>query len=162
MRTKIHILFKLIGDRISEFRVLKSGVKVPPPKPRPENYNDIRAKHYLFNMPEDFPQDKLPFAKLKINVIPALPGLIGLVLCFFVEEIWIFAVSALLSVAGAVFIVVSLLNRERRSVLLYNAGAGMFNSGRYKKAKGLFAAASALDEHNEMAEYASNKVSFYE
>ena len=164
LRSKIHILFKLVGKQISEFKVLKKTVKVPAPKPRPKDYEKIaKTKLYSFDPAifADVPRDRLPTSKLRANIMPAVIGL--LLLCANIalrnDALWIAAVGLCALGAGVLFF--QLRKPAQRSALVYNRGVRHFNKERYEKAADCFQRAAAFDEHNEMAEYALNKVRFY-
>ncbi len=165
LRSKIHILFKLIGNQISEFKVLKSTVKVPLPRPRPKDYEQkvSRMKLYSFGdaLLKDVPQDKLPTTPISANLLPAVLGPLVIAANFFVKMPVLWLVGVGLCLLGAIWLGFALSRPKQRSVIFYNRGVRHFNKERYTKAHQCFKQALALDENNELAEFAYNKVSFY-
>ncbi|MDR1067385.1 MAG: tetratricopeptide repeat protein [Clostridiales bacterium] len=161
MRTKIHILFKIVDDKISQLQTLKKGVKTPEPKPRPKNYDELRSKIYMFELPKDLPQYKLPITKMEVSFIPAIYALVGIIICFFVKNVVFNIICSTLSALSLASILSRLWLKKNRSIIAYNFGANMFNRGQYEKARTFFTVAAAIDEKNEYAEYALNKVKFY-
>ncbi len=165
LRSKIHIMFKLIGTAISEFKVLKSNVSIPKSKPRPKDYDKMRTKSkvYVFdkNPYENLPQDKLPSLPVKINLIPPVLGLITIFLNYFIKNNYFLYGSILACLVGALYLIIQLTKSERKSEIYYNLGASEFNKGKYEKASKSLKLALKLNPENEMAEYGVNKISFY-
>lgn len=165
LKSKIHILFKLINNQISEYRILKKNVTVPKPKPRTRNYDkeQIRSKIYTFDQTifEESPEGKLPSMDLDINVILGVIGLL-LVLGSLVFQSFLFTtVSVVICLAGIGHIVYQIAQKEVRSVLVYNKGVREFNKEKYQQAEISFKKSLMYNANNEYAEYAVNKVSFY-
>lgn len=166
LRSKIHILFKLLEGEISEFKVLKSTVKVPVPKPRPKNYEQRIAKTKLYSfdpatLTGGEPHDKLRPMPVRANIVVAVLGLAMLAINVFLKIGILWVAAFLVCAIGAVILFIQLIQPPQRSAVLYNRGARNFNKENYKKADKMFKRALKLDENNERAEYASNKVSYY-
>ncbi|MCL2853507.1 MAG: hypothetical protein FWE20_10860 [Defluviitaleaceae bacterium] len=170
LKSKINIVFKLLDNKISEYRVLKSNVEVAPPRPRPKDYEKMRAskaKLYEFqkaqgiSIEQQIADSKVRIASIDVNIFIPIIGAIALVAGGFLGDPTLFYAA----IAGAAltfgYFLFSLSRPKRASALLYNMGAFAFNSGKYPLAKKLFASALAKDEDNEMAEYALGKVEFY-
>ncbi len=165
LKSKIHILFKLYNNQISEYKVLKSNVIVPEPKPRPKNYDQIisKAKVYSFdsfNNDKIF-RDKLPYAPIGLNLFISVLGIIMLASNFYIENTWLFIGSMGVLFLGTLHIIFQSFKKELRSRVSYNLGVIRFNKGNFAKAKKYFQKALILDDLNEMAEYANFKVSIY-
>jgi len=165
LKAQINILFKLLNHQISEYKVLRQEVKLPPAMRRPPNYDVVhtRSKVYSTDGKEitSIKQDKLPMANLHIKV---LPGLIGLALAIgsvYYGNTELIIASVLVCAAGLAYMFRQLALPENRSIRIYNKGAKKFNRGKYSKAKELFQRANALDGDNEYAEYAVYKVEFF-
>lgn len=168
LKKEIHILFKLIDNQISEFKILQSTVKIPPPKVKPESEKrktaEMVAKYYSFtnDVKEKVKADKLPFADININV---LSGIIGLALVLsgvlYVHNFYFTVISSVICGAGILHIISQLSKKELRATISYDFGVMSFNRGKYKKAHKRFKKSLVLDPQNEYAEYALNKVAFY-
>ncbi len=172
LKHEIHILFKLIDNRISEFEILKRTAHVPKPRPRPANYDEMnsrnkgstKSKVYAFEKNSSqriSPSDVLPFAPMKINPLLGVVGLIAVLIAALLGIAPLTIGSIVLCFGGVGHLVFQLANRKLRSVISYNRGVMAFNSEKYSKANILFKKALSLDYENEMAEFGLNKVSFY-
>ncbi len=166
LKSQINILFKLYNNEISEYKVLKAGVAVPSSKPRPKDYDEKISKAKLLTIGQELssntPQYKLPYMDMKINLIPAIIGiLIVLANYFLIKSMAVWFVAAAVCLAGACIIVFQILKKEQRSAISYNRGVYAFNKEKYKKAEAAFKLALYLDDDNEHAQYALNKVGFY-
>ena len=163
LKKEIHILFKLFNSKISKYEVLKSTAKIPAPRERPDDYDEIMIKLYTFTDDEDsdIGKDQLVYQNMKINVYWALPGVVLLIVSVFLNLTTLLIASAVLCGLGFLVIAKQLSNKELRSIIQYNMGALYFNKEKYKKAKARFRKAVALDSNNERAEYALTKVNFY-
>lgn len=168
LKKEIHILFKLIDNKISEFKILQSTVKIPAPHPKPESEKrktaELVSKHYSFTneVSADIKKDKLPFADIRMNV---LLGIVGLMLVLasilYVHNFYFTLISSILCAVGTLHIISQLSKKELRAVIFYDLGAMSFNAGKYKKANKRLKKAMALDPNNEYAEYGLNKITFY-
>ncbi len=167
LKSQINIIFKLLNNQISDYKILKSNVTVPTPKPRPKDYEKIRAasknKIYTFDPAEMgvTSPDKLPPAPVKVNIIPALAGLVLVIASLFLNMLPVTLAAAAACVAGSVHLIMQIAKKTMRAVISYNRGVSCFNKGEYNKADSFFKKAFDLDEQNEMVEYALNKTSFY-
>ena len=170
LKTQLFILFKLKDNQISEFKTLKSHVKIPDVKKRPANYDamfkeKIKTASRLYSFDEqpfkDAGQDKLPTQPVKVNVFIGIFGLVIMILFIFIRALPALFIGLLLCVVGIVHISIQLSKKELRSILAYNKGARLFNKERYAEAALHFKKSAAIDPHNERAEYALNKVTFY-
>lgn len=170
MRSQIHILFKLMGGQISEFKILKSNVEVPGPKPRPRNYDKMvqekirtRSRVYSFDEKifEKVEPHKLPMAEVKVNILLGVLGLVILIVFLFMRYIMLLYVGLIVSLVGGIHIALQMSRKNVRSVILYNMGVWRFNKEKYLKAEEYFRKALVLDENNELAEFAINKIAFY-
>jgi TPR repeat protein len=167
LKSAIHILFKLMGGQISEFQVLKSTAKIPPPKKRPANYEQLRAsksKMYSFqesSKAKETPQDQVMFGTISINIFVPFIGILAMV-GGAVTQIQMFLMAGIVVFFACLLFFVYQLTRDvPMSQVCYNIGALHFNRGNYKKAKKYFKYAADKNSENELAEYALNKVEFY-
>ena len=163
MKNKIHILFKLMNNQISDYKILKSNVEVPKPKPRPKNYDQLRSRVYSpdVNRFSAAGSDKLPPAKLTVNVAVGIFGILIVAGYFFYASPYLLAAGFAVCALGAVHIVRQLRKKGNRSAMAYNKGASLFNRERYAQAEACFRKAAGIDANNEMAEYALSKVAYY-
>lgn len=163
LKKEIHILFKLVNNKISKYEILKSTAKIPQSKPRPDDYDDMMSKIYSFSNDEenDIGKDILSYENIGINLLWALPGIALLLVSVFLGTLTLFIISAILCVIGVLSIAKQIANKQKRSVVYYNMGAFHFNKENYKKAEAKFIKAVSLDNNNEQAEYALTKVKFY-
>ena len=170
LKSKIHIVFKLLENKISEYRVLKSTIEVAPPRPRPKNYEKMReskAKLYEYqksqgiSIEQEIAQSRVSVANVDVNIFIPIAGVALLAAGYFIGGQTLFFASAGLAALAFAYFLFRLSRPKATSALLYNIGAFAFNKGNYKLARKLFASALAKDEGNEMAEYALNKVGFY-
>lgn len=163
LKKEIHILFKLVNNKISKYEILKSTAKIPQSKPRPDNYDDIMSKIYSFSNEEenDIGKDILSYENVRINLLWALPGIVFLVVSMFLGALILFIISAILCAVGFISIAKQISNNQKRSVVYYNIGAFYFNKEKYNKAETIFKKSVSLDKNNEQAEYALTKVKFY-
>jgi len=169
LRKKIHILFKLTDNRISEFRMLKPTEKVPKPRKKPAH---LRRPLPPPNAPKAFTQEKkiaksvekgkLPFAGIKVNIWVAVAGIAVMGISLGLMNMYAAMAGIGICVLGLIIVAVQLAKPSVRSVIAYNRGAALFNAGKYAQADKVFEQALLLDETNELAEYAARKVKYFE
>ena len=163
MQSQIHILFKLMNNKIADYKVLKSNAEIPAPKKRPHNYDEIRQKLYASDESifKTAGQDTLVPAKLSINIVAGVIGILIMACFFYFTNIAILAAGFLVCLLGVSHIIYQMSRKKIRSVMVYNKGVRKFNRGQYAEAELYFKRASLLDQNNETAEYALNKVEYY-
>ena len=165
LKTQINILFKLINNQISEYKVLRQDIKIPAPKRRSPNYDKVHTRSKVYstdgNEIESIRQDKLPISDLNINVLPGVIGLLAVIGSFFYGNAGLIVLSILICAGGLALMFRQLMKPDNRSIRFYNRGVKKFNNKKYNEAKPLFRRAYMLDENNEYAEYALSKVEFY-
>lgn len=165
LKREIHILFKLLNNQISEYQILKSTVTVPKPKPRPKDYDQRNPKSKVYSFDQkivsSLPQDKLPQAAVKVNVLLGIAGLATALSGLFFSNLPLMGVGILACILGVAHIFYQLSRKTQYSVLVYNKGVRLFNKEHYEEAEQRFKMALAIDPDNEMAEYALDKVYFY-
>jgi len=174
LKREIHIMFKIVGNQIAEFKILSPETKLPKSKKRPPGYlpngelvfpvnplNKVYTSTFKKEKFDRLPQDKLPYETLKFNPIIAIIGLIVAGVGIYLRNYGLVLAAAVIAAAGFAHIIVQFTRKEKRATIRYNAGAFQFNRGRYKKARESFKQAAAFDERNEYAEYAAAKVKFY-
>ncbi|MDR1687403.1 MAG: hypothetical protein LBS21_02170 [Clostridiales bacterium] len=170
LKQEMYILFKLMNNQISEFKTLKSNVKVPAVKKRPPNY-DVMFREKIQTMSRvysftDKPfqvsyPNRLPTAPLQINIWVAVAGVLLMVVYALARSQTVLILGIMASVAGIIHLFAQLSRKSVRSVIAYNKGANKFNKDKFQEANACFVKAQALDPENEMAEYATNKMTFY-
>ena len=165
LKTHINILFKLINKQISEYKILRQDVEIPPAKRRPPNYDVVHTRSKVYstdgNEIESVRQDKLPTADLNINILPGVVGLLLTIGSVFVGNAVFIILSVLVCAGGLTYMFRQFTKPENRSIRLYNRGAKKFNHEKYDSAKYLFQRAYMLNENNDYVEYALYKVEFY-
>ena len=165
LRSTIHILFKLLEGKVSDFKVLDKDAEVPMPKPRPPDY-DIRAKsstpnHFERQYINSSPAGKMATVSFFIN---PLLGLLGLVLAgvgAFLINPAIMVGGLILCMAGFIHIGVQLMDKETRSSLQFNKGVRLFNRERYDEAEMAFRKALKTNPKNQLAKHGVKKAGIY-
>jgi hypothetical protein len=175
LKSEIYILFKLMNNQISEFKTLKSNVQIPSVQKRPKNYDAMfrekiqkekaqtASRIYSF---DDTPfkeagPDRLPTAPVSINILVGIVGIVVVVAFIITRLMPILYAGLAVCGLGLAHIIAQIRKREMRAVLAYNAGVRKFNKERYDDARYSFKKAALFDPHNEMVEYANNKMTFY-
>ena len=165
LRKKIHILFKLSDNRITEFKILQSTAKVPKLKKKPAHLKRALPAPKFFadeqEIAKSVEKGKLPFAPIRMNVWLALLGIAVMCVSVYFLHMYAAAAGVVLCIAGMIHIFVQLSRPAMRSVFAYNHGTSLFNAGHYMEAELHFAKALRLDERNELAEYAAQKVRYF-
>lgn len=170
LKSNINIIFKLLNNKISEYRTLKANVQLAKPRHRPQNYDSMRAsraKLYIYqkneglSAEEEISKSKVLIANVKVNLFVPIFGILLLLAGTLIGEMVTFLVLSALAMAAFSYFVFDLTRPRQLSALYYNMGAFAFNSEKHARAKKLFVRALALDEKNELAEYALHKVKFY-
>ena len=159
LRSKIHILFKLMNAEISEFRTLKTSVKVPAPRQRPKDYEERVVKQLLKDpAPPDKPKKTLQPMQIRANVVVALIGILLLAVNIFlnIDVLWIAALA--FCIVGGGVLLFQLMQREQRSAITYNRGLRHYKAGRTAQAQACFHHALQQDPRNKMAKYAITKL----
>lgn len=171
LKSQMCILFKLKGNQITEFKTLKSNVQIPKTKKRPPNYDtmfreNIKTASRVYSF-DDTPfkeagPDKLPTADVKINMWLGVIGLAIIIIFAFTKVLALLIIGLPICVTGIVHISIQMSKRELRSIIAYNKGVRKFNKEKYNEAGLNFKKAILLNPSNEMAEYAANKMTFYD
>lgn len=170
---EVHIVFKLVQDRISEYEVMKKEVEVPAPKKRPKNYDISKVKSKVKGYNKDLNvhlkgnnlsgNAEKPLEKLKIHVnyIPAIISYILVIISIFFNNFIILLVFLLLAVIASVYVLASINKSDNKSAIYYNIGVNQFNKENYGSAKINFRKAQILNSKNKLIEYANIKIDFY-
>lgn len=170
LKKEIHIMFKLYHNQISEFKVLPGSVNVPKPKKKTAQMKRANAeksvsKFYSFQNDEKFkelPLDKLQYLSVRINPLIAIVGVLLTVVGVYLDFFPMTLIALIASVIGMLHILVQLYSKIQNSAVKYNLGVVFFNVNKYKNAKILFQKSLDKNPDNEYAEYALNKMKFYE
>lgn len=162
LKNDVHILFKIKGGQVSEYKQLALNIIVPKPK-MPK---DTKARVYLFQKsgknPLDYvDKDKLPFVMIKLNPLIALIGIPVFIFGVYSNNITTFGIGIMIALIGFFHIIAQMRSNEFRSNFHYNMGVIRFNRGKYNKANKIFKKALNMNLKNEFAEYAVSKVSFF-
>ena len=185
LKREIHILFKLLDNRVSSFKILDAAIKVPKPKRRPANYDELqelkklgigqptgrkpidrktpKTKIYSFEK-DGVPRTigtPLPYADIKVKVFPAFLGLGAIMASLLIGFAPLIIASIFICFAGIGITLSTLFTTEGRSNILYNRGVSSFKREKYNIAEEQFRRALEINQNNEMAESALDKVSFY-
>jgi len=166
LRSTIHILFKLHGGKVSDFKVLDKGAKVPQPKPRPIDYDDrIRQSSTPNHAEQEYidrsPQGKMATVGFFVNPLLGFLGVMTAIIGAVLLNLPIILVGIILCLAGVVHISVQLRNKELRSTLLFNKGVRLFNQERYRAAKHCFENALDVNPGNDLARFGIRKTENY-
>ncbi|WP_250277709.1 hypothetical protein [[Clostridium] colinum] len=164
LKKDVHILFKIKGGEVAEFKELGDNVVVPKPRYRPKmKQKETKSRVYNFQKEgqADMLGDRLAYAHIKFNPIIAIVGVPLFLIGIFLNNQIIIALGGVIAFLGFSHIILQVTRREFRSMLNYNLGVFSFNREKYKKAKKRFKKALNIDVYNEFAEYGLNKVSFF-
>jgi tetratricopeptide (TPR) repeat protein len=165
LKTVISILFKLYQGKISEYKILKKDVPVPPSKPRPKNYDEKqkeRVPTYLDNYVDNLPKrTRMEADSVGFNPIVGIVGL-AMVFAGFAADNTAFIIAALVvCVLGALHIYMQWQKKSFRAKMFYNKGVRYFNRMEYPRAKIAFERALELNPNNELARYGLVRVGIY-
>ena len=168
LQKPVHIMFKIVGDEISEFQVLKDSVKVPKPRKKPAKVRRAEIMELATTQAEDgvvgkkdVGMPKLPFGRLSVKVQLAILGLVWLALSLFFNNFYVTLTGVSLLVLGLVHVCAQLAKKQTRAAILYDLDVRRFNAGDYREANVYFKKAAALDPKNELAAFALTKVTQY-
>ncbi len=166
LKNDVHILFKIKGGQVAEFKELGENVIVPKPRKRKKiERKETKSKVYLFQKDGsgniELNSEILPYLSLKFNPIIGIIGILILAAGIFFANFIISILGIISTLFGIVHILNQVLKNEFRSNLAYNLGVSKFNKMKYKKANIYFKKALSINLKNEYAEFALNKCSFY-
>lgn len=175
LKREIHILFKLVDNKMASYKILPSHEKVAKPRPRPKDYEKTHmnpefivkykppvSKLYSFDKESvEASKDKMIQQPIKINMLIGLLGLVTSAVCVFLQIKIGVIICMLILLLGVGHIIFQMTRRPWRAVLAFNKGVRYFNKERYVLANVFFQKAQWLDPQNEIAEYAVSKISFY-
>ena len=165
LKTKLHILFKLYDNKVSEFKVLNKGVKVPTPKPRPANYDrmqEFRPPNRLdITLSEDTPLDTMDTIEVDFKIWPGIVALGILVIGIISLNAIFILITVGICMAAAVHIAMQLKNKPTLSRIQYNRGVRAFNRAKYISAKRIFEKSLGTDPNNDQAKYGVYKANLY-
>jgi hypothetical protein len=165
----VHIMFKLKGDEISEFKVIKNTTGLPKPRKKPES---VRRAEIMELMEARFhekpkPVNKtvgrpsLPYGPMALRMQLAVLGVIWLGFSLFFNDFYITLIGLSLLMLGFLHICFQLARRRTRSILNYTRGVMHFNRGGYSDAQRLFEKSLRQDPYNDLAKYAAAKTKLY-
>lgn len=166
LRSTIHILFKLREGKVSDFQVLAKDAEIPPPKPRPPNYDEIQKNptpnHFERKYIDSSPRGTMASVNFFINPFLGVLGLIIAGTGAVMLNTAIMAVGMAVCFGGIVHVVTQLKNRELRGKMHFNKGVRLFNRGQYAAAEYSFRLASTIDPQNELARHGIRKAEMYQ
>lgn len=165
---EVHIVFKLIQDRISEYEVMKKEVKLPTPKARPKNYDISKVKPKVQGFHKDLnyktpASSEEPLEKIKINInyIPVLVSYVLVIGSILLNNIPITLICLILAVIASIYVLINITKKQNKAAIYYNSGVNHFNKENYEAAKINFLKAKSLNKNHELIEYANKKINFY-
>jgi len=163
LKSTIHILFKLVGNQVTNYQVLKKNVKVPEPQPRPKDYDQRMHKPSRFDQDyiEQAPLDRMTTVDFSINPVIGIIGIAVSGLGLLLGNIVMGLIGVLLCAVGITHLIIQLQNDELRSKLFFNRGVRLFNRERYREAERAFKKAMIADPDNELAKYGAYKSELY-
>lgn len=164
----VHIMFKIAGDRISEFRMLKDTTAVPKPRKKPESMRRAEITELMAVRAQEsgegirkIGKPTLPYGPIFLHVQLAMLGTIWLVFSFFFNNFYVTLGGVSLMILGLIHIIAQLFRKRTQSAINYAIGVMRFNSGKYYKAERSFEKAYSQDADNELAKYAIGKVQMF-
>ena len=167
LKRDIYILFKIKDNRIEEYKMLPPDTVVEKPRKKPERLKAETAARAFGYTPQvqakldKTPAASLPYGKFGINLLlPVLAMPVAL------AGLWlgitaVVMAGGILLVAGIAHLSIQAGNSKKRAAFIYNLGVMFFNAGFYRAASKRLKKAARLDPHNELAEYAAGKVTYY-
>lgn len=166
LKKDIHVLFKIKGGEVVDFKELSENVLVPKPKHKKSiKRKETKSKVYYFqksqNNNTNINQDKLSYSHIKFNPLLAVIGIPLFLSGIFLDNNITVGIGSVLALLGFFHILFQITRAEFRSTLSYNLGVVSFNKEKYKKAQKKFKKALKINSFNEFAEYGLNKVSFF-
>ena len=165
LKTVISILFKLYQGAISDYKVLRKDVPVPPSMPRPENYEQLQKDRKPNDLDGYIENRKTHTAMKTENVSMRLwVGILGVIVAAFglaTSEVMALAVGIAICIVGVTHIYFQWANREFRSSFHYNRGVRFYNKMQYGRATASFEKALAFNPKNELARYGLVRVGMY-
>jgi tetratricopeptide (TPR) repeat protein len=171
LKKPVHIMFKLVNNKMTEFEILKSTAEVPKPRKKPHSVKreeikelmDARAiaagKERVSKKNEVKPT--LPYGTIGIKIHLSAIGLLLMVASLFTQNTNIILGGMALAVLGLAHVLLQLRKKTVLSSLNYAFGVSRFNKGNYQQAQKLFERAITQDPRNDLAEYAADKVEHY-
>jgi len=165
----VHIMFKLKGDEISDFKVIKNTTGLPKPRKKPESVRRAEIMELMEARDHVAPPSTrktlgrpvLPFGPVILRVQLALLGMVWLAFSLFFNDFYITLIGLSLLTLGLLHILFQLTRRRTRSAINYTRGVMRFNKGNYGEAHRLFDKSLKQDPYNDLAKYAVAKVKVY-
>jgi len=178
MQKPVHIMFKIVGDKISDFEVIKDTARIPRPKKKPESVRRAEMREFMTQdepPPEENAENavesekpekpkarpQLPFGKISVQVQLAVLGLVWLGLSLFFNNFFVTLSGIILLFLGLIHLVAQLAKKQIRSTIYYDLGVRRFNAGNYPAANIYFKKSFALNPKNEMAQFGLKKSEKY-
>ena len=165
LKTVISILFKLYQGEISEYKVLRKDVPVPPSKPRPHNYEEMQKDrkpndldNYVENRKTHTDMKPLPVG-MKLWV--GIAGLLFVGFGFAVADVVLVAIGIVICISGVIHIYLQWANKEFRANVHYNRGVRLYNKMQYERATAAFEKAMVLNPKHDLAKYGLVRVGMY-
>ena len=170
LKRPVHILFKLLNNRVSRHEILKQRLKLPETKVRPSNYENLSTtfstdmsnssgsldEHDAFDS-----RGGKDLGRIDVSINPAI-AIIGALLVnvgFFANIPVLFFIALVIFILGFTFVFYQVVSK--RTYIYYNMGSHYFKKRNYGKAELYLKRSFAADEMNERAEYALIKVRQY-
>jgi tetratricopeptide (TPR) repeat protein len=155
----------LYQGQISEYKILKKDVPVPPTRPRPKNYDErqkSRVPNDLDNYVDNLPKrTRMAADSVGFNPALAIVGFLTLFAGIATRNTYVIIAAMVLCALAAAHIYVQWQNKVFRAKMLYNKGVRHFNKMQYTLAKSAFERALSLNPNNELAKYGLVRVGIY-
>jgi hypothetical protein len=165
LKSKIHILFKLYDNKVSEYKIMRKDAKLPKSKPRPTDYDARQAKRppnkLDIELGTDTSSDRIAIINVQINLWVGIISVVLLLVGLIMRSLPMILVSAGFCACGAAHILIQIRDKITLSRILYNRGARRFNREQYQEAKMAFTKSVEANPNNEMAKYGLHKVEFF-
>ena len=165
----VHIMFKLKGDEISDFKMIKNTAGLPKPRKKPESMRraeirelmEARTSEDTAKIRMSVGRPSLPYGPVALKMRIAVVGLIWLGISLFLGNFYVTLIGFGLILLGLAHICIQLAKPQTRSALKYTRGVMYFNKERYRDAQNCFERSLKLDSDNDLAKYAVYKVKLY-
>ncbi|MCL2854678.1 MAG: hypothetical protein FWE21_03570 [Defluviitaleaceae bacterium] len=160
----VYIMFKLVGEQISEFHMLKED-SVPKPVEKPKSMRRAEqaelvsvqnAQHDSETTPNPA-KPTVPYGPIGIKLHLALIGLLLMLASLATQSVPIILGGMGAAFIGLGHIIFQMTKKPTMSAINYNLGAHNFNKQAYTKAAKLFEKSAAQDPANKLPANALNK-----
>lgn len=166
----VYIMFKLVGDKISEFHALKED-SVPKPVEKPKSMKreelaelqnaqqaiEEAKKTIKENKPKKPTPPSVPYGPIGIKLHGAFVGLVLMLGSLATQTVGIIIGGMGAAFLGLLHIVIQMTKKPTKSAINYNLGAHNFNKQDYNKSIKFFKKSAAQNPGNKLPQIALKK-----